>query len=50
MVEAYLKNYFKFKNISGEWFDLSYEDIDKIERLIVSKEKSLDVLNQRFLI
>ena len=40
-IEAILKNHFKFRKISGEWFDLSDEDILKIESLIETYNKAL---------
>lgn len=43
-IEAYLKRYFNSKKIKGEWFDLSKEDIKKIDSLIENKESQFDML------
>ena len=43
-IEAYLKKYFKSNNIKGEWFNFSKEEIEKIETIIMKKEKTFDFL------
>jgi len=45
-IEAYLKYFFKYQNIKGEWFDLSSEDIDKVEYLIRIHENALGSLEK----
>jgi hypothetical protein len=44
-VEAALHNLFKNKNIQGEWFELSYEDVTGFLNLCLTLEKGFDALN-----
>lgn len=32
-LESFLHSFFKHKNINGEWFDIDYKDLDKVEYL-----------------
>lgn len=42
-IESFLKSYFKLQQIRGEWFDLSKEDLEKIDEMILSRDKALDI-------
>lgn len=44
IIESNLQKRFKHKNIKGEWFDLSEDDINSIKSLIKMQEKALDSL------
>lgn len=45
-IEAYLHSYFKFQKISGEWFDLSSDDLILLESIVVKRNKLLCYLKE----
>jgi Meiotically up-regulated gene 113 len=46
LLEAYLHSYFKYQNIQGEWFDLSDNDLMKVDELVDKRNKLYKYLKE----